>query len=82
MFSTTRQSQAQGILLDEHKPQFAAQDEDRKEPAFVLEVMNPDGTDVHQPTDIFDRAVSLGAGARADLEVQTPTDGTAVRIQL
>jgi hypothetical protein len=48
VFSTTRQTQSQGILLDEHKPQFAAQDEARKEPAFVLEVMNADGTDVHQ----------------------------------
>src|SRR6516164_10066084 len=48
VFSTTRQSQSQGILLDEHKPQFQAQDEDRQEPAFVLEVMNPDGSDVHQ----------------------------------
>ena len=48
VFSTTRQTQSQGILLDEHKPQFAAQNEARKEPAFVLEVMNPDGTDVHQ----------------------------------
>jgi len=48
VFSTTRQSQSQGILLDEHKPQFAAQDEARQEPAFVLEVMNADGTGVHQ----------------------------------
>jgi len=53
VFSSTRQSQSQGILLDEHKPQFAAQDEDRKEPAFVLEVYNPtglntDGTVMHQ----------------------------------
>src|SRR5262249_54313921 len=48
VFSSTRQTQSQGILLDEHKPQFQAQDEARKEPAFVLEVMNADGTDVHQ----------------------------------
>jgi hydrazine synthase alpha subunit-like protein len=48
VFSTTRQSQSQGILLDEGKPQFPAQDEDRTEPAFVLEVMNADGTGVHQ----------------------------------
>ncbi|HXO15974.1 MAG TPA: hypothetical protein VN835_06505, partial [Steroidobacteraceae bacterium] len=48
VFSTTRQTQSQGILLDEGKPQFAAQDEDRNEPAFVLEVMNADGTGVHQ----------------------------------
>ncbi|MBV8301291.1 MAG: hypothetical protein JOY68_05160, partial [Candidatus Dormibacteraeota bacterium] len=48
VFSTTRQTQSQGILLDEGKPQFPAQDEARQEPAFVLEVMNADGTDVHQ----------------------------------
>jgi len=48
LFSSTRQTQSQGILLDEGKPQFAAQDEDRNEPAFVLEVMNADGTGVHQ----------------------------------
>ena len=36
VFSTTRQTQSQGILLDEGKPQFSAQDEARQEPAFVL----------------------------------------------
>src|SRR5882762_5053369 len=48
VFSSTRQTQSQATLLDENKPQFAAQDEDRNEPAFVLEVMNADGTGVHQ----------------------------------
>ena len=48
VFSSTRQTQSQGILLDEGKPQFPAQDEDRNEPAFVLEVMNADGTGAHQ----------------------------------
>ena len=36
------------ILLDEGKPQFAAQNEDAQEPAFVLQVMNADGTGMHQ----------------------------------
>ncbi len=44
VFSTTRQNKSKGILLDEGKPQFSAQDEARQEPAFVLEVMNADGT--------------------------------------
>ena len=44
VFSSTRQSQSQGILLDEGKPQFSAQDEARQEPAFVLDVINADGT--------------------------------------
>ena len=36
------------ILLDEGKPQFDAQDENRNEPAFVLHVMRSDGTDIRQ----------------------------------
>ena len=48
VFTSTRQTQSQGILLDEGKPQFSAQDEARQEPAFVLEVINADGTGVHQ----------------------------------
>jgi hypothetical protein len=48
VFSSTRQTQSQGILLDEGNPQFSALDEARVEPAFVLEVMNPDGTGIHQ----------------------------------
>src|SRR5438270_10519555 len=51
LFSSTRQTQSKGILTDEGKPQFEAQDEDprdRNESAFVLEVMNADGTGVHQ----------------------------------
>ncbi|MBS0378259.1 MAG: hypothetical protein JSS29_07225 [Proteobacteria bacterium] len=50
VFSTTRQSASQGILLDEGFPQFMAQDEARQESGFVLEVMNADGTGVHQIT--------------------------------
>jgi len=48
IFSSTRQSQSQGVLLDEGKPQFVYNNEDKTEPAFVLEVMNADGTGVHQ----------------------------------
>ena len=48
VFSSTRQTQSQGVLLDEGFPQFSYNDEARKEPAFVLEVMNPDGTGIHQ----------------------------------
>jgi hypothetical protein len=48
LFSSTRQTQSKGILLDEGKPQFEAMDEARNESAFVLEVMNADGTGVHQ----------------------------------
>jgi FtsP/CotA-like multicopper oxidase with cupredoxin domain len=41
-----------------------------------------DGTDVHRPTDVSGRSVTLTAGARADLEVKVPSGGAAVRIQL
>jgi FtsP/CotA-like multicopper oxidase with cupredoxin domain len=41
-----------------------------------------DGTEVNQPTEVSDRAVTLTAGARADIEVQVPSDGSAVRVQL
>ena len=48
VFSTTRQTQSEGVLLNEGKPQFVYQNEARTEPAFVLEVMNADGTGLHQ----------------------------------
>jgi hypothetical protein len=48
IFSSTRQRQAGAILVDEGKPQFPGLDEDRNEPAFVLHVMNADGSDIHQ----------------------------------
>jgi FtsP/CotA-like multicopper oxidase with cupredoxin domain len=41
-----------------------------------------DGSDVHQPTEVSNRSVTLTAGARADLEVRVPGDGTAIRVQL
>ncbi|MEO8445792.1 MAG: hypothetical protein ABI567_12365, partial [Gammaproteobacteria bacterium] len=48
VFSSTRQRQSKAVLLDEGKPQFDAQEENRNEPAFVLHVMNDDGSDIHQ----------------------------------
>jgi len=41
-----------------------------------------DGTEVHQPTVVSGRSVTLTAGGRADLEVTAPRDGTAFRVQL
>jgi FtsP/CotA-like multicopper oxidase with cupredoxin domain len=41
-----------------------------------------DGTEVNRPTEVSDRAVTLTAGARADIEAQVPADGTAFRVQL
>jgi len=48
VFSSTRQRQSRAILIDEGKPQFAALDEDRNEWAFVLHVMNEDGSGIRQ----------------------------------
>jgi len=41
-----------------------------------------DGTDLHDPTSVTGTAVSVTAGARADLEVKVPADGSAVRVEL
>lgn len=48
VFSSTAQRQSGAILIDEGKSQFAADDEARNEPAFVLHVMNADRSDFHQ----------------------------------
>ena len=49
VFSSTRQRTSKAILLDENKPQFEAQNDNRGAgPAFVLHVMNGDGSDIHQ----------------------------------
>ena len=61
LFSSDRQRQAKAILLDEGKPQFVAQDEDKKQDAFVLHVMDADGGNLHQvsfnQSDDFDPIV-------------------------
>ena len=48
VFSSTRQRQAKAVLIDEGKPQFSAQDEDRNEHAYVLHVMNANGSGIRQ----------------------------------
>ena len=48
VYSSTRQRQAKAVLIDEGKPQFSAQDEDRNEHAYVLHVMNADGSGIRQ----------------------------------
>jgi hypothetical protein len=50
LFATTRQIGAGAVLLNEGKPEFEGQTEDLDESAFVLHVMNPDGTGMHQIT--------------------------------
>ncbi|WP_444958881.1 HzsA-related protein [Microbulbifer sp. ZKSA002] len=48
IFSSTRQRRSRALLLDDDKPQFSALTENREEPAFVLHVMEADGTDITQ----------------------------------
>ena len=48
IFASTRQRRSNAILVDEGKPQFQAQDEDVNEAAFVLHIMNADGTNIQQ----------------------------------
>ena len=48
LFSSTRQNQSVAKLTDQGRPQFASLDESLDEPAFVLHVMNPDGSDIEQ----------------------------------
>ncbi len=64
VFASTRQRRARAILLDEGKPQFSALDEDRRNEAFALHVMNADGTDVHQIT--FNQSSDLDPAVLAD----------------
>src|ERR1700688_1532749 len=48
VFASTRQSATQAILIDEGRPQYPAQTDDRKQPIFLLHAMNADGTGIHQ----------------------------------
>jgi FtsP/CotA-like multicopper oxidase with cupredoxin domain len=45
-------------------------------------VVAVDARDVNEPTEVEDKALTLAAGGRADLEVTVPTDGTAVRVSV
>ena len=48
VFSSTRQAATKAILIDEGRPQYAAQTDDRQQPIFLLHVMNADGSGIHQ----------------------------------
>ena len=50
VFSSTRQQANKSTLLDEGKPQYAGQDEDRQVDAFVLHTMDEEGTNIRQIT--------------------------------
>ncbi|WP_024461546.1 hypothetical protein [Marinimicrobium sp. LS-A18] len=48
LFSSTRQSRSRAVLLDDGKPQFAAQTENDNQDALVLHVMDADGRNIDQ----------------------------------
>ncbi len=50
IFSSTRQLRSKAVLLDENKGAFEAFDEDVNEPAFLLHVMDADGSNIEQVT--------------------------------
>ncbi|GAA6167434.1 hypothetical protein [Sessilibacter corallicola] len=50
VFSTTRQVRSRAVLLDDGKPQYAAQTEANQEDGFVLHVMDEFGLNIEQLT--------------------------------
>lgn len=48
LFTSTRQRRSRALLLDDNKPQFSSLAEDLQEQAFVLHVMDADGSDIEQ----------------------------------
>ncbi|WP_226664440.1 hypothetical protein [Microbulbifer aggregans] len=91
VFSSTRQRRSRALLLDDDKPQFGALAENLQEPAFVLHVMEADGTDIQQisynqshdlsPTVLFSGRIlfnrwdNMGGRDRLSLYTVNP-DGT------
>ena len=79
IFSSTRQIAAQSILLDEGRPQYQAQTDDRQQSIFLLHVMNADGTGMHQITfntnhDFAPSVMSNGQIVFSRYEVVNGTD--------
>ena len=64
IFSSTRQTQSQALLLDENKGAFPAMDEDENEFAFNIHVMNDDGSGLKQVT--FNQSHDLDPSVMSD----------------
>ncbi len=64
LFTSTRQRQSKAVLLDESKPGFEAQTENRNESAFLLHVMDADGASIHQIS--FNQSHDLWPSVLAD----------------
>ncbi|WP_232325067.1 hypothetical protein [Microbulbifer agarilyticus] len=94
-FTSTRQRRSRALLLDDNKPQFSALAENLDEPAFVLHVMEADGSDIQQisynqshdltPTVLsngrilFNRWDNMGGTDRLSLYTVKP-DGTDLQL--
>ena len=79
IFSSSRQLATQSILLDEGRPQYQAQTDDRQQSIFLLHVMNADGTGIHQITfntnhDFAPSVMSNGQIVFSRYEVTNGTD--------
>ncbi|WP_193162870.1 HzsA-related protein [Microbulbifer hainanensis] len=48
VFSSSRQRRSRALLLDDNKPQFSSLAEDLQQEAFVLHVMDADGSNIQQ----------------------------------
>ena len=48
VFASSRQVKTQAILLDENRPQYQAQTDNRQQSIFELHMMNADGTNIQQ----------------------------------
>ncbi|KUJ83815.1 hypothetical protein AWR36_008330 [Microbulbifer flavimaris] len=48
VFSSTRQRRSRALLLDDNKPQFSSLTEELRNEAFVLHVMDADGSNIEQ----------------------------------
>ncbi|MBC7983140.1 MAG: hypothetical protein H7Y02_04715 [Candidatus Obscuribacterales bacterium] len=67
IFSSTRQRTSQAILLDEGKSQYQGQDENNREPASVLHVMDANGGNIKQVT--FNQSHDLDSAVLANGQI-------------
>jgi Tol biopolymer transport system component len=84
VFASTRQSATQAILIDEGRPQYPAQTDDRKQPIFLLHVMNADGTGIHQISfntnhDFAPSVLANGRSCSPDMSPSTATRSASYR---
>src|SRR5580692_8181341 len=82
VFASTRQLATQSILLDEGRPQYPAQTDNRQQAIFLLHVMNGDGTQAHQISfnTNHDFAPSISASGQVIFSRWETTNGDQVSL--